>query len=133
MTELVLESNLSEQQREYLTIATSSAESLLTIINEILDFSKIEAGQMRIESADVDIEGLLDEVVRSIALAAHQKSLDIAFVAGGALPLRRPVRPATRAAGAREPDRQRGQVHRAGRRDRAARSWRRKRTARRDS
>ena len=59
MTELVLESDLSEQQREYLTIATSSAESLLTIINEILDFSKIEAGQMRIESADVDVEDLL--------------------------------------------------------------------------
>jgi two-component system, sensor histidine kinase and response regulator len=88
MTELVLESNLTDEQREYLTIATSSAESLLNIINEILDFSKIEAGQMQIEPADVDVESLLEDVVRSMALAAHQKGLDIAFVPDASLPFR---------------------------------------------
>jgi two-component system, sensor histidine kinase and response regulator len=88
MTELVLESDLTAEQREYLTIATNSAESLLNIINEILDFSKIEAGQMLIESAEVDVEGLLEDVVRSMALAAHQKGLDIAFVPDASLPFR---------------------------------------------
>jgi signal transduction histidine kinase/CheY-like chemotaxis protein len=86
MTSLVLETDLAPEQREYLSIAAGSAQSLIGIINEILDFSKIEAGRMFIEPEDVDLEVFLDEVVRSMALAAHQKSLEIAAVHGPLVP-----------------------------------------------
>jgi signal transduction histidine kinase/DNA-binding response OmpR family regulator len=88
MTSLVLETDLTPEQREYLSIASGSAESLIGIINEILDFSKIEAGRMFIEPEDVDLEAFLDEVVRSMSLAAHQKSLEIAVVHGPSVPSR---------------------------------------------
>jgi two-component system, sensor histidine kinase and response regulator len=82
MTSLVLDTNLTAQQREYLSIAAGSAASLIGFINEILDFSKIEAGRMLIEPEAVDLEAFLDDIVRSMALAAHQKSLEIAVVQG---------------------------------------------------
>jgi signal transduction histidine kinase/CheY-like chemotaxis protein len=88
MTSLVLETDLTATQREYLSIASGSAQSLIGIINEILDFSKIEAGRMHIEPADVDLEAFLDDIVRSMALAAHTKSLEIALVHGAAVPSR---------------------------------------------
>jgi two-component system, sensor histidine kinase and response regulator len=87
MTSLVLETDLTPQQREYLSIAAGSAQSLIGIINEILDFSKIEAGRMLIEPEAVDLEVFLDDIVRSMALAAHQKSLEIAVVHGRQVPL----------------------------------------------
>ena len=88
MTALVLETELTPPQREYLSIAAGSAQSLIGIINEILDFSKIEAGRMQIEPEPVDIEPFLEDIVRSMALAAHQKSLEIAFVHAAAVPPR---------------------------------------------
>ncbi|HEV8393432.1 MAG TPA: response regulator, partial [Vicinamibacterales bacterium] len=88
MTALVLETDLTSEQREYLSIAAGSAQSLIGIINEILDFSKIEAGRMLIEPEAVDLEGFLDDIVRSMALAAHQKSLEIAVVHGASVPSR---------------------------------------------
>jgi two-component system, sensor histidine kinase and response regulator len=88
MTSLVLETELTAQQREFLSIAAGSAESLIGIINEILDFSKIEAGRMLIEPEAVELEPFLDDIVRSMALAAHQKSLEIAVVHGAAVPAR---------------------------------------------
>jgi CheY-like chemotaxis protein len=84
----VLETDLTSEQREYLSIAAGSAQSLIGIINEILDFSKIEAGRMLIEPEAVDLEGFLDDTVRSMALAAHQKSLEIALVHGASVPSR---------------------------------------------
>jgi signal transduction histidine kinase/CheY-like chemotaxis protein len=86
MTSLVLETDLTPEQREYLSIAAGSAQSLIGIINEILDFSKIEAGRMFIEPEDVELEAFLDEVVRSMALAAHQKSLEMSAVHGPSVP-----------------------------------------------
>ena len=88
MTALVLETDLTSEQREYLSIAAGSAQSLIGIINEILDFSKIEAGRMLIEPEVVDLESFLDDIVRSTALAAHQKSLEIAAVHGASVPSR---------------------------------------------
>jgi signal transduction histidine kinase/CheY-like chemotaxis protein len=88
MTALVLETDLTGQQREYLSIAAGSAQSLIGIINEILDFSKIEAGRMLIEPEAVDLEPFLDDIVRSMALPAHQKSLEIAVVHGDRVPAR---------------------------------------------
>jgi signal transduction histidine kinase/DNA-binding response OmpR family regulator len=88
MTALVLETDLTPEQREYLSIAAGSAQNLIGIINEILDFSKIEAGRMHIEPEPVDIESYLDDIVRSVALAAHQKSLEIALVHDASVPAR---------------------------------------------
>ena len=108
MTALVLETDLTGEQREDLSIAAGSAQSLIGIINEILDFSKIEAGRMLIEPEAVDLEPFIDDIVRSMALAAHQKSLEIAVVERRLGSDPRPARPAPRASGAGEPARQRG-------------------------
>jgi len=88
MTALVLETDLTGEQREYLSIAAGSAQSLIGIISEILDFSKIEAGRMLIEPEAVDLEPFIDDIVRSMALAAHQKSLEIAVIHGASVPAR---------------------------------------------
>jgi signal transduction histidine kinase/DNA-binding response OmpR family regulator len=88
MTELVLESDLTKEQREALGIVTTSAHSLIEIINEILDFSKIEAGKMHIQAVDVDLERFTDDTVRSMALSAHQKGIEISCVQGPGLPAR---------------------------------------------
>jgi two-component system, sensor histidine kinase and response regulator len=88
MTSLVLDTDLTAQQREYLSIAAGSAQSLIGIINEILDFSKIEAGRMLIEPEVVELEAFVDDIVRSMALAAQQKSLEIAAVHTAGAPSR---------------------------------------------
>jgi len=88
MTALVLETDLTSEQREYLSIAAGSAQSLIGVINEILDFSKIEAGRMLIEPEPVDLEPFIDDIVRSMALGAHQKSLEIAVVYSVSVPAR---------------------------------------------
>ena len=75
MTELVLNSPLNEEQRQYLSLARASANSLLAIINEILDFSKIEAGRMTIEQTGFDFYELMSEISKPLALQAHTRGL----------------------------------------------------------
>jgi signal transduction histidine kinase/CheY-like chemotaxis protein len=77
MTELVLDTDLEPIQREYLDMARSSANSLLTIINDILDFSKIEAGQIDLDPHDFDLRDALGTTVRTLAIRAHQKGLEL--------------------------------------------------------
>ena len=77
MTELVLDTDLNDEQREYMRIVKSSAESLLTVINDILDFSKIEAGKMQIEQTTFNLSDQIGETLKSLALRAHQKGLEI--------------------------------------------------------
>src|SRR5262249_32772393 len=79
MTELVLDSELSAEQRENVETIRSSTEDLLAIINDILDFSKIEAGKMEIEAIAFDPRETLREALRPIALQAHKKGLELAF------------------------------------------------------
>ena len=79
MTELVLDTRLSASQREYLTIAHDSADSLLSIINGILDFSKIEAGRLELDSNDFRLRDTVGDAVRSLGLKAHAKGLEIAW------------------------------------------------------
>jgi len=86
MTELVLDSPLNPEQREHLSLARFSAESLLSIINDILDFSKIEAGKMEIESIPFRLRQSLDEMFKTCAIRARQKGLDFAFSAPPDLP-----------------------------------------------
>jgi two-component system, sensor histidine kinase and response regulator len=77
MTDLALDTDLSAEQREYLSIVKASSEALLTIINDILDFSKIEAGKLLVEDIPFNLHRLLGETVKSLALHAHEKSLEL--------------------------------------------------------
>jgi two-component system sensor histidine kinase/response regulator len=77
MTELVLDSALQPEQREYMEMIQSSANALLTVINDILDFSKIEAGKLEIAPVETSIESITDEVLRTVALKAHGKGLEL--------------------------------------------------------
>ena len=77
MLELILDTALRQEQREYLDIADSSVNSLLAVINNILDFSKIEAGQFNQEDTDFDLRTILEHTVETLALAAHRKGLEL--------------------------------------------------------
>ncbi len=77
MTELALDTELSHEQREYLNMVQSSASVLLTILNDILDFSKIESGKMDIEYIEFSLEHMLRETMKSLAVRAHQKQLEL--------------------------------------------------------
>jgi two-component system, sensor histidine kinase and response regulator len=79
MTELVLDTELNTEQREYLAIAKSSADSLLLLLNDILDFSKIEAGKLEIEKIDFNLRDCLENAIKSLALRAHEKNLELAL------------------------------------------------------
>jgi CheY-like chemotaxis protein/nitrogen-specific signal transduction histidine kinase len=78
MTELALDTELTSEQREYLTTVKSSADSLLSVINDILDFSKIEAGKLDLEEIDFGIRDSLDTTMKTLSVRAHQKSLELA-------------------------------------------------------
>jgi two-component system sensor histidine kinase/response regulator len=77
MTELALDTDLSSVQKEYLESVLSSSESLLTLINDILDFSKIEAGKLDIESVDFTLRDVVADVVKTVALKAGEKGLEL--------------------------------------------------------
>jgi len=77
MTELALNTPMTDVQREYLEIVRQSAESLLVIINDILDFSKIEAGMLRIDSVAFSLRTVIDETLKTLAFRAHQKRLEL--------------------------------------------------------
>jgi len=79
MTELALDTDLSRDQREYLDMVRTSADSLLTLINDILDFSKIEARKMDLEMIDFDLAVMLDDTIRGQAIRAHQKGLELVY------------------------------------------------------
>src|SRR5262249_54444466 len=78
MTELALDTELTAQQREYLEVVHGSAEALLTVINDILDFSKIEAGKLSLDLVPFRPRELLEETLRTMALRAHSKGLELA-------------------------------------------------------
>ena len=77
MTGLLLDTPLSEQQREYADIARSSGQTLLALINDILDISKIEAGQLELEHIDFNLSTVIDETLDAIALKASEKGLEL--------------------------------------------------------
>ncbi len=78
MTELALDTELTSEQRESLTIVKDSADSLLRLINDILDFSKIEAGKLDIESIDFSLRDSLEGTIKTLAMRAHKKGLELA-------------------------------------------------------
>jgi PAS domain S-box-containing protein len=77
MTELALDSPLTEHQRTLLSTAKSAADSLLVIINDLLDFSKIEAGKLELESVPFSLRSILGETMRALATRAHRKGLEL--------------------------------------------------------
>lgn len=77
MTELALATDLTAEQRGHLQTVRSSAKSLMYIINDILDFSRIEAGKLRKHVGDFNLEDLMSEILKSCALRAHQKGVEL--------------------------------------------------------
>ncbi|HET7213182.1 MAG TPA: ATP-binding protein, partial [Terriglobia bacterium] len=88
MTDLALNTRLTEEQREYLTLVKSSGEALLTVINDILDFSKIEAGRLDINPIDFELRDSLGDTLRTLSLRAHEKGLELALHVAHDVPYR---------------------------------------------
>ncbi|MGA9356434.1 MAG: response regulator [Terriglobales bacterium] len=79
MTELTLDTELSTEQREFLMLVKSSSESLLSVIGDILDFSKVESGKLDLETIEFDLYNCVGETMKTMALRAHQKGLELAY------------------------------------------------------
>jgi two-component system sensor histidine kinase/response regulator len=79
MTELVLDSELTTEQREFMGLVQLSAESLLSIINDILDFSKIEAGKLELEIIPFDVRDYVAETMKALSFRADQKKLELIY------------------------------------------------------
>lgn len=77
MADLALDTDLNTEQREYISIVKSSADALLNIINDILDFSKIESGKMDIDVIYFSLDQMLRDSIKSLAVRAHQKQLEL--------------------------------------------------------
>jgi PAS domain S-box-containing protein len=77
LTEVLLETTLDAEQREYLTLVQGSSQALLTIINDILDVSKIEAGKLLLEIRDLDLREVVLDTVRGMKVSADAKKLAV--------------------------------------------------------
>jgi len=86
MTELALETDLTPEQKDYLEIVKTSADSLLNIINDILDFSKIEAGKLELESIPFSLRESIGKTMKTLAVRAHLKKLELAFYVDPSVP-----------------------------------------------
>jgi len=78
MTGLLLDTELTPEQREYAEIVRTSGDSLLTVINDILDYSKVEAGKLDMEILDFDLRVTLEDTTDILAMTAHKKGLELA-------------------------------------------------------
>jgi two-component system sensor histidine kinase/response regulator len=88
MTDLVLDTDLTSDQRDNLRIVKSSADALLAVINDILDFSKIEAGKLELDPIDFDPRDAIGDTANAVALKAHQKGLELIVDVEAAVPQR---------------------------------------------
>jgi PAS domain S-box-containing protein len=79
MTDLLLDTELSPEQAEYLQMVKGSADSLLTLLNDILDFSKMEAGKLDLDYLSFDVRKSLVEVIKTLAIKAQEKGLEFIF------------------------------------------------------
>ncbi len=77
MTELLLETELTTEQRESAELVKSSTESLMRVINDILDYSKIEAGKFDLDPIEFSLRNLIEDTLRVLAIRAHQKGLEL--------------------------------------------------------
>ena len=86
MTDLLFDTGLNQQQKEFADTIRACGDSLLTIINDILDFSKIEAGKLRFETIDFDLQSTLESNVDILAANAHRKGLELHLFVEGDVP-----------------------------------------------
>jgi signal transduction histidine kinase/HPt (histidine-containing phosphotransfer) domain-containing protein/BarA-like signal transduction histidine kinase len=86
MTGLLLDTELTDEQREYVEATRSSADALLTIINDILDFSKIESGKLELEHHPFELHTCLEEAMDLLTPKAAEKNLDLAYLVDDAIP-----------------------------------------------
>jgi signal transduction histidine kinase/CheY-like chemotaxis protein len=87
MTDLVLDTELTSEQREHLRIVKSSADALLTVINDILDFSRMEAGKFDLDPIDFNPRDAIGDMADAVALRAHQKGLELIVDVDATVPL----------------------------------------------
>ena len=86
MTELALATQLTPEQREYLTVVHDSARSLLQFLNDVLDLSKIESGKLQLERIEFSLADVVRETIRALTVKAHAKNLPIEISAPFDLP-----------------------------------------------
>jgi len=86
MTDLALDTDLTSEQREYLSLVKSSADSLLLVINDILDFSKIEAGKFELEETEFKIRDLFSDTLKTLGVRASKKQLELLARVSAAVP-----------------------------------------------
>jgi CheY-like chemotaxis protein len=79
MTDLTLDTQLEPEQREYLRLVKSSADSLLQILNDVLDFSKIEAGKIELNPLPFKLHQIVGDVMKSLSVRAHEKGLELTY------------------------------------------------------
>jgi signal transduction histidine kinase/CheY-like chemotaxis protein/HPt (histidine-containing phosphotransfer) domain-containing protein len=87
MTELALDTDLTDEQREYLEVVKSSSDALLRVINDILDFSKIEAGKLLIEKIPFNLRQMVGETMKALAVRAQAKGIKLVCHLAPDLPL----------------------------------------------
>jgi len=87
MTGLLLDTNLTDQQRDYIEIIRTSGDALLTIINDILDFSKIESGKLELEEYPFDLTTCIEESLDLVATKAAEKQLELAYLIASDVPV----------------------------------------------
>ena len=86
MTALLLDTELTDEQREYVEATRSSADGLLTIVNDILDFSKIESGKLELENHPFELHTCIEEALDLLAPKAAEKNLDLAYIVDDSIP-----------------------------------------------
>jgi two-component system, sensor histidine kinase len=86
MTEMLLDTELTAEQKRFAQSAYSSGEALLTVLNDILDFSKIEAGKLVLEKTNFDLRLLVEEVVQLFTAPAKSKGLELTVTVAGSVP-----------------------------------------------
>jgi signal transduction histidine kinase len=86
MTDLLLDTELTEEQRDFAMVVQDSARSLIAIVNEVLDFSKIEAGRVDIETIDFDLRQVIKSVADMFRVSAREKGLALEVWMDDALP-----------------------------------------------
>lgn len=88
MTSLLIDTELSHEQHDYVETVRKSSDALLNIINDILDFSKIEAGMIELEQLDFDLSTTIEDILDLLASQAYQKGLELAYHIAPVVPTR---------------------------------------------